>query len=100
MNLPYTYSLLVAATAQRDGFIKLVGMHADREVRQMAEAGLIEATFNDGAAGSFTSINRVLEAGYSFLRSFNEPAVSKAIAADGRTPSQTATLAKWTRRLA
>jgi hypothetical protein len=70
MNLPYAYSLLLATTEQRHGFIKLVGMRADHEVRQMAEAGLVEATFNDGAIGSFTSINRVLQAGEMFLRTF------------------------------
>jgi hypothetical protein len=70
MNLPYTYSLLVAATRQRHGFIKLRGMTADREVRQMVEAGLVDATFNDGKMGSFTSINRVLPAGEVFLRAF------------------------------
>ena len=70
MNLPYTYELLSAADAQRHGFIKLRGGGADREVRLMALAGLVEATFDDGNEGSFTSINRISAAGKTFLRAF------------------------------
>ncbi len=71
MNLPYTFQLLSAANQQRYGFIKLRGRRADREVRQMAEAGLVHASFNDGKPGSFTSINRILERGDVFLRKFS-----------------------------
>jgi len=71
MNLPYTYQLLAAADAQRHGFIRLRGMEADREVRLMAQAGLVEASFDDGKEESFTSINRVTESGHSFLRTFH-----------------------------
>jgi len=77
MNLPYTYALLVAATEQRHSFIKLVGMHADHEVRQMVAAGLVDATLNDGKIGSFTSINRVLENGETFLRAFKSGMLPK-----------------------
>ena len=70
MNLPYTYALLSAANLQRHGFIKLRGPEADRQVRLMAEAGLVDATFNDGQPGSFTSINRIRKAGEAFLRAF------------------------------
>jgi hypothetical protein len=72
MNLPYTYQLLTAADQQRHGFIKLRGAHADYEVRLMAEARLVEATFGDGKEGSFTSINRVTETGQAFLRAFKD----------------------------
>jgi hypothetical protein len=75
MNLPYAYDLLVAADGQRHGFIKLRGSDADHEVRLMAEAGLVEATFDDGNEGSFTSINRVTETGQTFLRAFKNHAI-------------------------
>ena len=70
MNLPYVYELLAAAEEQPHGFIKLRGIKADHEVRLMAQAGLVEATFDDGQKGSFTSINRVTAAGHAFLRTF------------------------------
>jgi hypothetical protein len=72
MNLAYAHKLLVAADEQRHGFIKLRGEEADREVRLMAAAGLIDATFNDGGEGSFTSINRLTAHGESFLRAFKD----------------------------
>jgi hypothetical protein len=72
MNLPYAHKLLAAADEQPYGFIKLRSLQADREVRLMAAAGLIDATFNDGREGSFTSINRLTAAGDSFLRTFKD----------------------------
>jgi hypothetical protein len=69
MNLPFTYALLLAASEQ-NGALQLRGPEADDEVRQMAATGLVEATFNDGHAGSSTSIIRVLPAGHTFLRTF------------------------------
>lgn len=72
MNLTYAHKLLIAADEQPYGFIKLRGVAADREVRLMAAAGLIEATFNDGREGSFTSINRLTAHGQSFLRAFKD----------------------------
>jgi hypothetical protein len=74
MNLPYVYELLAAADERRHGFVKLHGVRADHEVRLMAKAGLVEASFNDGKEGSFTSINCVTAAGQTFLRAFkNHP---------------------------
>ena len=74
MNLSYTFQLLTAADEQRHGFIKLRGLQAKHEVRLMAEAGLVEATLDDGKEGSFTSINRVTKMGQVFLRAFkNRP---------------------------
>jgi hypothetical protein len=70
MNLPYVYELLAAADEQRHGFIKLRGIQADHEVRLMAQAGLVEATLDDGKEGSFTSINRLSAVGQTFLRTF------------------------------
>ena len=72
MNLPYAHKLLTAADEQRHGFIKLRGFQADREVRLMAAAGLVDATFNDGQEGSFTSINRLTARGENFLRAFKD----------------------------
>ena len=78
MNLPYAYNLLAAADEQRHGFIKLRGIQADQEVRLMAEAGLVKATFNDGNEGSFTSINRVTAAGQTFLRALKDRLIPAA----------------------
>jgi len=75
MNLPYVYQLLSAADTQRHGFIKLRGREAEHEVRLMAKAGLVEATFDDGKKGSFTSIKHVLPAGETFLRAFAQHVV-------------------------
>lgn len=72
MNLPYAHKLMVAADEQRHGFIKLRGSKADQEVRLMAAAGLIDATFNDGGKGSYTSINRLTDNGKTFLRAFKD----------------------------
>jgi hypothetical protein len=92
MNLPYTYQLLAAADQQRHGFIKLRGAQADYEVRLMAEARLVEATFGDGKEWSFTSINRVTETGQTFLRAFDHhPIPAEAALAE----SSHAALATW-----
>ena len=72
MNLPYAHKLLVAADGQRHGFLKLRGLEADHEVRLMSAAGLVDATFDDGKDGSFTSINRLTTAGETFLRAFKD----------------------------
>ena len=39
-------------------------------VHELAQAGLVEATFADGSAGSETAIRLVTEAGHRFLRTF------------------------------
>jgi hypothetical protein len=70
MNLLYAYEVMTAADEQRHGFIKLRGIQADHEVRLMAQAELVKATFDDGKEGSFTSINRVTATGQAFLRMF------------------------------
>ena len=51
---------------------ELRGSPADRQVRLMAGAGLVEATFDDGKEGSFTSIDRVTATGQAFLRAFKD----------------------------
>ncbi|MEY2489580.1 MAG: hypothetical protein QOC70_1522 [Verrucomicrobiota bacterium] len=92
MNLPYTYQLLFAADQQRHGFIKLRGAQADHEVRLMAEAHLVEASFGDGKEGSFTSINRVTKTGRTFLRAFEHHPIP---AEEALAESSHAALAKW-----
>ncbi len=71
MNLPYAFKLLLAANQQPHGFLKIRGRHADREVRLMAEAGLVDATLSDGKDESFTAINHLTDLGHTFLRAFN-----------------------------
>lgn len=76
MNLLHVHQLLTAADETRHGFLKLSECD-DREVRLMADAGLVDATLNDGKEGSFTSINRLTALGAQFLRTFKvapEPA--------------------------
>jgi hypothetical protein len=90
VNLSYTYQLLAAADEQRHGFIKLRGQQADHEVRLMAEAGLVEANFDDGQEGSFTSINRLTQAGHTFLLVFKNRTIPDAVTVDATfTPAQT-----------
>jgi hypothetical protein len=87
---------MAAAEEQPHGFIKLRGLQADHEVRLMAQAGLVEASFADGKKGSFTSINRVTEMGRTFLRAFKDrPAPSEANFGASFTESQAAVLEKW-----
>jgi hypothetical protein len=93
MNLPYTYELLAAADEQRHGFIKVRDIQADHEVRLMAEAGLVEATFDDGQEGSFTSITRVTATGQTFLRAFENHTIPAA-AILGKS-SHAVMAAKW-----
>jgi len=96
MNLPYTHQLLVAADGQRHGFIKLRGAEADHEVRLMAQAGLVEANFDDGKEGSFTSINRLTETGHAFLRAFKGHTIpSEATVTQTFTAAQTFVPANW-----
>jgi hypothetical protein len=96
MNLPYVYELLAAADHERNGFIKLIGSEADQEVRLMARAGLVEASFNDGREGSCTSIDRISPAGQSFLRAFKDhPIPDEATVAETFTASQAMLVDKW-----
>jgi hypothetical protein len=79
MNLSYVYTLLAAADEQSDGIVKLRGAEADREVRLMAHAGLVEASFDDGTEGSFTCINRISSTGQMFLRTFRNHPIPEQI---------------------
>jgi hypothetical protein len=72
MNLAYVHRLLIAADQQPDAYLQVLGWRADCEVRLMAEAGLVEATLNDGGNESFTSINHLTDLGRTFLRAFKD----------------------------
>jgi hypothetical protein len=72
MNLAYAYDVMTAANEQPQSLIKLHGLQASHELRLMTEAGLVEATFDDGAKGSFLSIKRVTATGKTFLRAFKD----------------------------
>ncbi len=54
MNLTYTYCLLAAAAEQPAAFIRLASRKVDNEVRLMAKAGLVDATFHDDGETVFT----------------------------------------------
>jgi hypothetical protein len=80
MNLPHVFELLNSAPEQR---IELRGSNAERQVRLMAGAGLVEATLDDGQDGSFTSVNRITATGHAFLRVFKKfpmPSTVSAVA--------------------
>jgi hypothetical protein len=70
MNLPRVYQLLLALPKQRQGILKITDATAEKDVREMANAGLVEATLSDGKEGAFTAINSVTVAGQAFLLSF------------------------------
>ena len=78
MNLAYVHKLLVAADQQPYEYLKVLGWLAGREVRLMAEAGLVEATFSDGKEQSFATINRVTDLGHAFLRAFKDRPIPAA----------------------
>lgn len=91
MNLSYVHKLLLAADQQRHGFLKIRGRQADREVRLMAEAGLVDATLSDDKDESFTAINRLTDLGRKFLRTFKDPTILASVL----VPPTTRTAAKW-----
>jgi len=96
MNLPYIYELLAAADEQRHGILKLRGIQADHEVRLMVQAGLVEASFEDGADGTFTSINSLSLAGQTFLRAFKDhPIPDETSITETFSASQAVLVAKW-----
>ena len=66
MNLSYVHKLLVAADQQRHGFLRIRDRQADRQVRLMAGAGLVDATLSNGKDESFTAIDRLTDLGRTF----------------------------------
>jgi hypothetical protein len=69
VNLSHTYELMNSACEQR---YELRGPRADRQVRLLACASLVEATFDDGKERSFTSIDRVTPTGQALLGAFKD----------------------------
>lgn len=93
MNLVYAYDVMAAANEQQASLIKLYGLQASYEVRLLAEAGLVEATFDDGMNGSFLAINRVTETGKTFLRAFKGQSIpTEAMLAES---TEAVLTAKW-----
>ena len=70
MNLRLVHKLLTAANEQPYGFLKVRGSDLSHEVDLMAEAGLIEASETVRGLETYSVINRLTDAGYSFLRAF------------------------------
>jgi hypothetical protein len=48
----------------------------------MAEAGLVDASFDDGQERSFTAINRITQSGHTFLRAFKSKTIPDAATID------------------
>jgi hypothetical protein len=69
MNLARTYQLLIAIGKQRHGFLEITDPEVKNDVREMARAGLVEATLNDGKEGSCTASYSMTAAGQAFLLS-------------------------------
>jgi hypothetical protein len=86
MDLDTVHAILVATVEQPYGFLKIANPKLEPEVRQMAEAGLITATLNDGKPGSFTAVNSVTQAGLGFLQVFRPHDFSRPTAAAKPVP--------------
>lgn len=71
MHLRHTCDLLAAAIQQRNGSLTITNPHAEENVREMMNVGLVEAVLSDGKKGSVTAIKRVTAAGKTFLRVFS-----------------------------
>jgi hypothetical protein len=72
MNLNLVHKLLKAAIDQPYGFLKVRGAQFAREVEMMAAAGLVEAGGTVHGLETYAVINRVTDAGHSFLRAFKD----------------------------
>jgi hypothetical protein len=72
MNLPLVHNLLTAADEQPYGFLKVQGADLAHEVELMASAGLVDASPFVSAPEVTIVINRVTDAGRTFLRAFKD----------------------------
>ena len=70
MNLARVQEALLAMQRCEDRTLQVRRPRNESDVREMAGAGLIEATLGDGTPGSVTSIEAVTEAGRKFLQTF------------------------------
>ena len=74
VNLNLAHALLVASDGQPQGSLKVRSADLVREVEQMAAAGLVEAAVENRDAEAYAVINRVTDAGRTFLRAFKHQA--------------------------
>jgi len=81
MNLDNAHAILVATTEQPHGFLKIADPTLEPEVREMAAAGLITATLQNGRAGPFTAVSSVTDSGLQFLRVFRPHDFSRSATA-------------------
>lgn len=102
MNLSYVHKLLLAADQQGHDPFPIRGRRADREVRLMIKAGLVDATLSNGKDESFTTINCLTDLGRTFLRAFTGspkparlPPPRTRTAAEWQSDSRSAVIKKW-----
>ena len=72
MNLNLAHALLVAAEGKPYGLLKVRCADLVREVGQMADAGLVEASLENVDNEMYAVIKRVTDSGHSFLRAFKD----------------------------
>ena len=70
MRIVQIQKTLLAASRRKGSSLHVRRAPNEADVRELVRAGLLEATFADGAPGSLTTIRTVTEAGYQFLRTF------------------------------
>ena len=68
MNLHLAYQLIQEAETKSAGILKVRGREAAREVRLMAEAGLVKASDLDETNPTEAVITRITHAGHQFYR--------------------------------
>lgn len=68
MNLQLAHKLIAEAERQPPGCFKVTGREAAREVREMAEAGLVKASGLDDINPTEAVITRITHAGHHFYR--------------------------------
>ena len=74
------HTLLTATNEQPYGFLRVRGADLIREVKLMADAGLVQASRGEDGDGPVAVINRVTDEGEAFLRAFRNhvPATNEA----------------------
>ena len=70
MNLARTRAALLAIQRYDRRALRIWRSGNEADVREMADAGLIDALLSDGSPGSLTSASAITEAGRQFLRIF------------------------------
>ena len=70
MRIVQIRKTLLAASRRQGSGLHVRRAPNEADVRELVRAGLLDASFADGAPGSLTTIRAVTEAGYQFLRTF------------------------------